>query len=65
MLGDWSGNNLSQTTEHVILLDQSRGLIDHSSRRAQGFIDCTLCHACGLLRPLSDHGSRSGFFGYM
>jgi hypothetical protein len=37
MLGDWSGkHSLSQTTEHVILLDHARGLVDHTSRRAWG-----------------------------
>jgi hypothetical protein len=54
MLGDWSGkHSLSQTTEHVILLDHAQGL-DHTSRCARG-----------LLRPLSDHSSMTDFLGYM
>jgi hypothetical protein len=37
VLGDWSSkHSLSQTTEHVILLDHARRLIDHISRRARG-----------------------------
>jgi hypothetical protein len=55
MLRDCSGkHSLSQTTEHVILLDHARGLVDHISRCARK-----------LLRSLFDHSLMTDFLGYM
>jgi hypothetical protein len=55
VLEDWFGKHiLSQTTEHVILLDHARRFVDHTSR----------C-AWGLLRPFFDYSSMTDFLGYM